>query len=364
MSLTDDVAEYEAWLRSRCDVVEHGLTEKHAKMAESAFRFYRATCFRFARTIPILVPELCDAPETICVGDPHIENWGTWRDGEGRLVWGVNDFDDAALLPYTFDLLRLAASALLAPRLPGGREERVAAILRGYRAGLANPRPCFVDDRTPWMLDVVQRPAAKKDAFRQGIRKLPPAAVAKALRLQLPEGTKKIRFFARQKGGGGLGRPRYVARGRWRRGMVVREAKALVPSSWDWAYGTSQRKHLFLKLANGAYRAPDPFLDRASGFIIRRIAADSEKIDLATGVARAFGPKLFAAMGADLAAIHLAGPTTVEAIRRDLRRRETGWLLGAAEVAEAAVRADYREWVRVSGSRAPKQARRISGAGR
>lgn len=98
-SLASDVEEYEAWLRTQCDVSEKGLDRKHEKMAESAFRFYRAACFRFARTVPIFVPELCDAPETVCVGDPHIENRGTWRDGEGRLVWGVNDFDDAAPLP-------------------------------------------------------------------------------------------------------------------------------------------------------------------------------------------------------------------------------------------------------------------------
>ena len=44
------------------------------------------------------------------VGDLHVENFGTWRDVEGRLVWGVNDFDEAYALPYTNDLVRLVAS--------------------------------------------------------------------------------------------------------------------------------------------------------------------------------------------------------------------------------------------------------------
>ncbi len=48
------------------------------------------------------------------VGDLHVENFGTWRDGEGRLIWGINDFDEATTLPYTNDLVRLCASALIA----------------------------------------------------------------------------------------------------------------------------------------------------------------------------------------------------------------------------------------------------------
>jgi len=31
----------------------------------------------------------------LAVGDLHVENFGTWRDAEGRLIWGVNDFDES-----------------------------------------------------------------------------------------------------------------------------------------------------------------------------------------------------------------------------------------------------------------------------
>src|SRR5260370_32652719 len=48
--------------------------------------------------------------EVLAVGDLHVENFGTWRDAEGRLTWGVNDFDEAYPLPYTIDLARLATS--------------------------------------------------------------------------------------------------------------------------------------------------------------------------------------------------------------------------------------------------------------
>ena len=47
----------------------------------------------------------------LAVGDIHIENFGTWRDNDGRLIWGVNDFDEAAEMPYALDLVRLTTSA-------------------------------------------------------------------------------------------------------------------------------------------------------------------------------------------------------------------------------------------------------------
>ena len=57
--------------------------------------------------VPILLLVL------LAVGDLHVENFGVWRDSQQRLVWGINDFDDACELPFTSDLVRLAASALL-----------------------------------------------------------------------------------------------------------------------------------------------------------------------------------------------------------------------------------------------------------
>ena len=56
-----------------------------------------------------------DAPRVLSVGDLHLENFGTWRDADGRLAWGVNDFDEAAVMPYVLDLVRLATSIQLAP---------------------------------------------------------------------------------------------------------------------------------------------------------------------------------------------------------------------------------------------------------
>lgn len=159
----------------------------------------------------------------------------------------------------------------------------------------------------------------------------------------LPKGAENIRFASRVAGIGSLGRPRYVAVAFWRGGRVLREAKALVPSAWIWAHGGKSGASHFLALANGKYRAPDPFLDVHDKFIFRRIAADSRKIELvdAGGSIRV---NVLQAMGFDLGSIHAAGSPGIHALRADLRKRPRGWLNAAAKTAVAAVKRDYEEW--------------------
>jgi hypothetical protein len=117
-----------------------------------------------------------------------------------------------------------------------------------------------------------------------------------------------------------LGRPRYVAVAYWRGGQVLREAKALAPSAWTWANGAKQsQKSNFLALANGRYRAPDPFLHVRHGFIFRRVAADSQKIELGDDAGKKLHLNLLRAMGYDVASIHAAGSAGIKALKADLR---------------------------------------------
>src|SRR5205823_13444764 len=62
--------------------------------------------FRFAAQFAALLPKLAATHPVPSCGDAHLENFGTWRDAEGRLVWGVNDLDEAATLPFAADLVR------------------------------------------------------------------------------------------------------------------------------------------------------------------------------------------------------------------------------------------------------------------
>ena len=138
-------AEYETWLRSMTKVDEPEINTKHSKMACSEFMFLRATFYRWAHSFSKHCPELCSAPKVLGVGDLHIENFGTWRDAEGRLSWGVNDFDEACYLPYTNDLVRLATSAFFALEasnpLSLNFKDACQAIQTGYIEGLGNPTP-------------------------------------------------------------------------------------------------------------------------------------------------------------------------------------------------------------------------------
>src|SRR3712207_3917366 len=46
-------------------------------------------------------------------GDLHAENFGTYMNSSGHLVFNVNDFDEAYVGPYLWDLKRLVASVAL-----------------------------------------------------------------------------------------------------------------------------------------------------------------------------------------------------------------------------------------------------------
>jgi hypothetical protein len=348
MPFREDNAAFETWLGSQCKLVAEDVCYKHKRMKKSAFIFLRATYFRWAKTIGTLCPELMNAPQVLSVGDLHLENFGTWRDADGRLVWGVNDFDEAAVMPYLLDLVRLAASARLAPDLAVSNRVVAAALLRGYRDGLAKPQPALLDEGETWLRPFAIGAEAASAKFWDRVQDLPtakpPPNVAKALTKSLPKGAKIIRFTTRVAGGGSLGRPRFVVIADWRGGRVLREAKALVPSGWIWANGGRDRTSDVLALANGKYRAPDPFLDVAGKFIIRRIAADSHKVELGDDAGSKLRVDFLRAMAFDLASIHAAGIGRPASLQRDLDKRPRDWLYDAAKTAATAVERDYDEW--------------------
>jgi hypothetical protein len=348
MGFPADNRAYEAWLRTQCRVVDDDLGFKHERMKESAFVLLRATFFRWARRIEEICPDLGGAPKVLAIGDVHVENFGTWRDAEGRLVWGVNDFDEGAVTPYAFDLIRLATSARLAPDRALGNRKAAAAILEGYRDGLANPRPILLDEQETWMREYVVCTDEEREKFWDEVDGYPeadpPAEVQAALRGSLPEGARDVRFASRRKGGGSLGRPRYVAVAKWRGGRIVREAKALVPSAWDWAHAVEAPVSRTLDLATGAHRSPDPHLGVADRFIIRRVAADSQKIELGDHAGEALHAKMLRAMGFDLGAVHAADKTAARKIRAHLDASPPDWLRDQAKSAATEVAADFRAW--------------------
>jgi hypothetical protein len=171
----------------------------------------------------------------------------------------------------------------------------------------------------------------------------PPTKVKQALMGSLPDGAHGPRFGTRSKGGGSLGRPRFLVIATWNGGQVVREAKALVPSAWDWAHGANGPSRL-LDAAFGTYRSADPRLRIEAGFIVRRVAPDSRKIDVSDLQTHGLTADLLVAMGADLAAVHVASKDAV-AIGSDLQARPKGWLEEATQIATDATKRDFAAWV-------------------
>ena len=347
-----DVAAYEAWLGKQCAVVQADLDAKHHRMRKSGFDFLRATYFRWARTIETVCPALSAAPRILCIGDLHVENYGTWRDADARLVWGINDFDEAATMPYAFDLLRLATSATLSPDMRLHPADLCATLLKGYRRGLQAPQAMLLDENAGGLRSYVNPTARSNAGFWEDVDACPdaqpPAPVQKALKDSLPPGARVQRYASRRKGGGSLGRPRFLVVATWNSGRVVREAKALVPSAWVWAHGTKEPCR-FLDVASGAYRSPDPLLSLEAGFILRRSAPDSRKIEFADVQAGGLTEDLVAAMATDLASVHAAGAGRSQ-IAADLDGRPDGWLQQAVEAAKAATEQDHAAYVALGGA--------------
>ena len=187
---------FEKWLGLRTHLDEKDLRLKHARMKAELFPFFRATYYRFAQLWPQICPEMAKAPHVLAVGDLHVENFGTWRDVEGRLIWGVNDFDEAWPMAYTIDLVRLAVSAHLAVEagnLPLKKEDICDTLLEGYRESLREQGCAFVlGEKHQWLRLIAEgelrdpvRFWQKMDALRT-LKTEPPVSAVDAIEHLMP----------------------------------------------------------------------------------------------------------------------------------------------------------------------------------
>jgi Uncharacterized protein conserved in bacteria (DUF2252) len=345
--VVEATAAYEAWLAQHVRVVESDLERKHRLMRRDAFTFLRATYYRFVERLPVVVPALGDAAVVAAVGDLHVENFGTWRDREGRLVWGINDLDEADRLPYTIDLARLATSALLAAdagHLDLGGSLVAGAILDGYERGVEEgASPVVLGERRRWLANAVAPLQHEPREFWQGVADLPEArqrlrpAARAALESVAPGRGWKFRLVHRVAGVGSLGRPRLVAVGEWEGGLVARELKGLPPPA-------SRRTRLAAGVRPPRVRFGDPWAAEEGGWVAQRLAPDNAKLDLARVERRRADRRLLTAMGRETAHHHLRSRGSREALLADLAARPGGWLADAAEALAADVRADYDAW--------------------
>jgi uncharacterized protein DUF2252 len=350
MNIQEATRSYEQWMAKHIAVVRQDVVRKHERMTESAFVFLRGTFYRWIQLWPTICRSLTNAPRVLAVGDLHLENFGTWRDLEGRLIWGVNDVDEACKLPYTHDLVRLATSALLATR--HGRfglktRETCEAILDGYgKSRDSGGCPLVLAERHRWLrqiaLNTLRDPVTywpKFDALARATGPIP----STLLRSNLPEPRLPYRVVRRVAGVGSLGRPRFVALAEWGGARIAREAKAWLPSAAVWARGHESAASCEA-LVGRAVRVPDPFFAVRDGWIVRRLAPDCSRIELDDLPKARDEERLLRAMGWETANLHLG--TRRVGIGADLRTRPRRWLEEAA-IAMADVMGDeWREWTK------------------
>jgi len=355
--LAASTRDYEGWVRRYTPLLASDLRLKHERMRESPFGFLRATFYRWAEHARRWRREV-DGPVTavLGIGDLHVENFGTWRDAEGRLIWGVNDFDEACRLPWIEDLLRLLTSVFMAievDHLGVGRRAAAEAVWEGYREGLRSGGRAFVlEGDHDWLRLLALSEARAPAIFWQrltdlGLAAAPLARQVAPLLLRPPlsarGGGRVVRRIA---GMGSLGRPRLVALGEWRGGFVAREAKALVPSAHHWAAGRTptlrQAAAQYRQTVAAAVRAPDPYLEVHEGWIVRRLAPHCTRVELADLPALRDELRLLHAFGAETANVHLGTPGARARIPRELRRFDPDWFRSAAKGGMTAVMADWR----------------------
>lgn len=353
--IKDATRSFERWLGQRVRLRRDDIDFKHQQMAADTFSFLRATFYRWAELWPEEVPEVGDAPRVLAVGDLHVENYGTWRDAEGRLIWGVNDFDEAVNLPYTADLVRLATSAGLAAaegHLSINLKEACAAILGGYSASLkVGGKPMVLAENDRWLRKIASGRLRDPVVFWNRISALPtargalPSKAQELLLQRLPHGANHVRYTRRRAGLGSLGLDRVLAVADWGGALVAHEAKVTAPSAWEWAHPQHPSSRTpYLDLVTQAVRSPDPMLEVADGWLLRRLSPDCSRILLDELPKRRDEARLLKAMGWEAANIHLGTRGAARSIGIDLARRKQGWLRDAATKMARRLRADWKDW--------------------
>jgi uncharacterized protein (DUF2252 family) len=123
---------------------------KFRKMAADPFAFYRGSACLFYADVAELEDRWADerTSRVWIQGDLHAENYGTYMDAAGILVFDVNDFDEAYLGHFTWDLQRMAASLALLGYAKALSDETIAEMTRTYAgAYLEQVRAFHTGDR-------------------------------------------------------------------------------------------------------------------------------------------------------------------------------------------------------------------------
>ncbi|MDQ4020978.1 MAG: DUF2252 domain-containing protein [Actinomycetota bacterium] len=121
---------------------------KFRKMAADPFSFYRGSaCLFYADVVALDDPWADERTSRVWIqGDLHAENFGTYMDGNGVLIFDVNDFDEAYLGHFTWDLQRMVASVALLGWRKALSDSDIDALVETYVRAYTDQVRWFVDE--------------------------------------------------------------------------------------------------------------------------------------------------------------------------------------------------------------------------
>ena len=352
MNVNESTRNYEAWMQRCGPVIRHELRDKHAQMRHDPLQFLRGSYYRWARVWPRVCHDSFRAPSLLSVGDLHVDSFGTWRDAEGRMCWGVDDFDEAFPLPYTNDLTRIATSVKICKKLgllSIRTKDACEAILRAYKRTLGEGGcPIVLAEEDSHLeklgISVLKPPESfwKKLTAKPSLRGNLPRVVQRASEQTLPEPDLEYRVVRREAGLGSLGQLRFVAIAQCHGGCIAREAKNLVPSANLWLNGRGSHKQSYYAEAIGsALRSADPYQRVIGSWLVRRLSPDSNPIYIEELGKQRDEEILLSAMGREAANVHLGNRRRAASVLKDVRKRKANWL---HRDAKAMARVVWREW--------------------
>jgi uncharacterized protein (DUF2252 family) len=375
------------------------LAMKYDRLRLSPFVFLRGACHLFFDRLAPLEPVVASPLAWAC-GDLHLENFGSYKGDNGLTYLDINDFDESALAPAHWDLLRCLTSLLLAAKQFDASPAKAArvgeAFMAAYATALAQGSARWIERSTAQglvgdLLESLRRRTQARLLDRYcdaGLRRRSiccdgkkALAIGKAERKRVGElivggveqasiGSFDIVDVARHIAGtASLGLDRYVA--------LVRVGKAASCNYQLLDLKQARASSLLRHLGNlqPAWESPahrqvaierrmqavpmallHPVVDGAQSWVLRAIQPSEDRVDLsAPGVTLAQVRGVVEDMGRLLAWAQLRssgrqGAATADALI-DFGARHAHWsvaLLNASKLCADQVRRDWKTWRRAA----------------
>ena len=147
------------------------LALKYREMCKSPFSFFRGTAHLFWEDLGARRSVLPDSPPVWACGDLHLENFGSFQGSNGLSYFDLNDFDEAALAPASWEVSRFVVSVYVAaPALKLTRadaNELVKLFLGAYQTALGHGKARWIerDTATGMVRTLLERVKSRKRAM-------------------------------------------------------------------------------------------------------------------------------------------------------------------------------------------------------